>query len=244
MRTFVYLIVAVIMAFLLSLNVFRVFPLSEVSLFLTVIGLIYGLIAAFTINNSWERFSKIRDAIAEETSSLTNILVLLSQTGDASTFREYSVAVKRYCSEVVETEWNEYWAKTKVHEDFRKLFNILGKAAVRVKNSILFEQCFEELRQASTARSHQLVLAQTRISRMQWTLLLFLSLVLLISVVFLIIPIGFLSIFISTTMVISIFLILFVIYELDSMKFAENEVSNQPYMEIIAQVRGAKKNAI
>lgn len=238
MRIFISITVAVLISFLLSLNVFRFFPLDEMSLFLTVIGLIYGLIAAFTINNAWERFSKIRDAVSEETSSLLNLYTFFKKISDKPSLKKLSDVMVKYCEGVIKTEWSDYWSKEDVHKKFEELFDIVVDLKdIKPRNSILYEQCFDELREASTSRTQQLVLAQTKLSKIQWVLLLFLSMILIVSVTLLSMPIVFLSIFISAAMIDSVFLILIVIYELDSMSINDQEVYVEPYKKIINKIK-------
>ena len=50
--------------------------LENWELFLTVIGLTFGLIAAFKINQVTKKFSGVINGIAEETSSLYNLVFL------------------------------------------------------------------------------------------------------------------------------------------------------------------------
>lgn len=235
MKVYFYLVLAIIFSFLVSMNIYRIFPVNETSLFITVIGLIYGLIAAFTINNSWERFSKIRDAISEETSAITNIAHILKQIGDKKILKNFYLEVIAYCKEVIEIEWYDYWSKEETHEKFNVIFEILGQIkSNNERDLVLLDSCYEELRDAARARTEQLVLSQSKLSKLQWILIIFLSLVLSISIIFLSLPGGIAAIFISGTMISSIVLIFFVIYELNNMKFSEQEVSISPYLKIIA----------
>lgn len=236
-RAYSYMILAVIIAFLLSLNTIKVFSLEELSLFLTVIGLIYGLIAAFTIDNAWERFSKIRDAIAEETYALTSVYIYAKQLSDRQAFRWLRNKILSYCKDVPEIEWHEYWKSDKTHKKFRDIISIASRAKFKVeKDSNLFDEITTDLEDASRARASQLVLAQTRISKVQWTLNIFLSGILVTGLVLLNMPSRLLSIFVIATMVAAIIMILLVIYELDSMKYAEEEVSNEPYREVVKYI--------
>ena len=118
MKAVNYMALALIVAFMLSFNVFRIFSLEEMSLFLTVIGLIYGLIAAFTITNAWERFSKIRDAIAEETDALVDIYFYTKQLSDKTSFHKIRQGILEYCKEVPTVSWEEYWSSTSTHKKF------------------------------------------------------------------------------------------------------------------------------
>ncbi|MFH1211762.1 MAG: hypothetical protein V1659_02415 [Candidatus Woesearchaeota archaeon] len=233
MRTYTYMVVAILIAFLLSFNTVKVFSLEEVSLFLTVIGLIYGLIAAFTINNAWERFSKIRDAIAEETSSLMVLYFIAKHLSDKANVKRLKDRLVEYCREVPELQWHEYWKSEKTHSKFRELFGIVCSLKTKTsKDANLYISIMEELRDADAARTQQLVLAQTRISKSQWFLNIFLSAILTLGVSFMQIPNYGLSIFIVTSMIACVIMLILVIYELDSMKAAENEVSEEPYRRV------------
>lgn len=234
MKAYFYLIIAIVISFVISLNNFKIFSIDEVSIFLTVVGLIYGLMAAFTISNSWEKFSKIRDAVSEEVASLEAVYIYSKSLSDKISFKKIKEEILGYCKEVPEVEWREYWGSKNTHNKFRNLMNAVVNIKLKTKkDEALFEEISEELRDASSSRNTQLVLSQTKISRMQWTLNLFLSAILIIGLLFLSIPNYFLSIFIVSSMVASVIMILFVIYELDSLKISEAEVSIAPYEELV-----------
>ena len=237
MKTYLFMVLSVLFAFLLSLNTIKVFSLDEISFFITVIGLIYGLIAAFTINNSWERFSKIRDAISQEMNSLTTAYIYAKQLSDRRAVALLQRTIIAYCDDVPQVDWGKYWKSERTHALFRSLITIVAEMKLKsTKDVELFDEVSEELRNASTARNTQLILAQTKISITQWTLNIFLSLILVIGLVFLSIPNYALSLFIVTSMVAAVCLILVVIYELDSMRFAEREISCEPYAGVIRVV--------
>jgi len=234
MRSYAYISIIVILAFLLSLNTTKFFDFQETSLFLTVIGLIYGLISAFTINNAWERFSKIRDQIANETNSLIAAYLYSKHVSDKLTFNKLKTKIIEYCKEIPKIEWHNYWHSKKTHKKFRDIIEIISDMKLKnIKDIELFDEISEELRSASQARTSQLVLSRTRVSKMQWILNIFLSLILIIGLVFLQLPNYPLSIFIISTMIISILMILYVIYQMDSLKIGEEEVSTEPYNEVV-----------
>ena len=237
MKTFGYIVIAVLVSFVLAMNVFRVFPLNETSMFITVVGLIYGLMAAFTINNVWERFSKIRDAIAEEVSSLLHIQFMLTSFADKKTVKAFSDQLVKYCNLILVTDWKVYWVAQNVHNNFFELYKILGGIKTKDdKESALYSACLAEMNQSSTARTHQLVLAQSKLSTLQWGLIGVLSLILTISVVFLALPKGLLSFFITAATAFSIALILLVIYEFNALEIDKQEISNEPYRDLIRKL--------
>ncbi|MBI4245204.1 MAG: DUF4239 domain-containing protein [Planctomycetes bacterium] len=213
------------------------------SLFLTVIGLIYGLISAFTINNAWERFSKIRDGVAEELSSLTTSYILTKRFSDKRVLSKIKAALISYCEEAPKIEWHEYWKSESTHKKFRNIMEIIADAKIRnEKDSVLFDQVTDEISNATKARSQQLVLAQTRVTKMQWVLNIFLSGVLITGLLLLNIPDYNLAIFVTTTMIASVLLILMVIYQVDRMKIAEQEVSIEPYRQIIKLIKSESRS--
>ncbi|MFH1307960.1 MAG: DUF4239 domain-containing protein [archaeon] len=234
MKSRYYLLIIILISFLISLNTFKIFSIDETSIFLTVIGLIYGLIAAFSISNAWEKFSKIRDAVAVETNSLESLYIYSKYLSDRSSFRKIKLKILDYCKEVPNIEWNQYWLSEKTHTKFRELVNLV--AAIKINNEKdkeIFDEVSEELREAAAARNSQLVLSQTKIPKMQWILNIFLSVILVIGLIFLSIPNYYLSIFIVASMIASVLLILFVIYDLDSLRTAEEEVSIAPYNKLV-----------
>ena len=234
MKSIYYLILIVGFSFLISLNTYRFFSIGEMSIFLTVIGLIYGLIAAFSISNSWERFSRIRDAISEETASLKTIYIYSKYLTDKLAFSGIRKKILAYCSEVPKIEWKEYFDSQKTHQKFEDLIHLVAGIKIKdEKDTELFGAICEELRYASSSRNLQLIISQTKISKTQWLLNIFLSLILIIGLAFLSIPNYSLSIFVVASMISSIIFILIVIYEMDSLKIADTEVYISPYIEVV-----------
>jgi hypothetical protein len=240
-KNYAYMTLAVLFAFLLSFNSLNVFSLDEMSFFITVVGLIYGLIAAFTINNAWERFSKIRDAVGQEMNGLSTMYLYAKELSDKKSFERLQSAIIAYCDRVPQIDWSKYWKNEQTHEMFRQIIVIVSQMKIKsVKDTELFDEVSEELRSASIARNTQLILAQTKLSAMQWVLNAFLSLILIAGLVLLSLPNYMLAMFITTSMVSAIIMILLVIYELDSMGFAERDVSCEPYARVIRIVSDGK----
>ena len=226
------MLIAAIIAFLLSFNNFRILSIDEMSVFLTVVGLIYGIMAAFAISNAWERFSKIRDAVAEETNAIMTMYIYAKNMSDKASIKKLRQKAIDYCKEVPKVDWSNYWNSEKTHQKFRDMIEIVTKMKLKgVKDVELFDDVNEELRTASTARNIQLILSRTRLSKFQWALNLFLSIILIIGLTFLNVPDYITAIASSTLMTIAIIFILFVIYELDTLRTSDNEVSIDPWIK-------------
>lgn len=234
MKSYLYMALAIFVSFFLSLNTVKLVSLDEMGLFLTVIGIIYGLMAAFTISNAWERFSAIRDAVSEETYALTSAYIYSQEFSDKAGFVKLKAKLLEYCEEVPKVSWKSYWHSEKTHQKFRDIIKIVARMKLKnIKDEHLFDEITTDLEDAARARSRQLVFSHTRISSIQWILNIVLSLFLVAGLVFTSLPDYKLSVFIVFSMISSVLMILVVMYELDTMKVYEEEVSNEPYWQII-----------
>lgn len=134
-----------------------------------------------------------------------------------------------------------YWASKNTHQKFNELVHAVADITIRTKkDEVLFEAISEELRDAASARNLQLVLSQTKISNTQWVLNIFLSVILIIGLIFLSIQNYLLSIFIVASMIASVLMILLVIYQLDSLSVSYEEVSVAPYKKVMTLINEDK----
>jgi len=234
MKSIYYLVLVMALSFLISMNTFRVFSIEDMSFFLTIIGLTYGLVAAFSIDNSWEKFSKIRDAISQETASLKAIYLYSKYLSDKAISNNIKKKILAYCVEVPKVEWEEYHGNRKTHQKFEDLIDLVAMIIIKdTRDSELFGVISEELRYAISSRSSQLVLSQTKISTTQWTLNIFLSAILILGLTCLSLPHYLLATFMVASMISSIIFILIVIHEMDSLKTSDKEVYIEPYKDIV-----------
>jgi len=215
--------------------------MDEVGLFITVLGLIYGLIAAFTINTVWIRFDSIRNEISEEVSSLEQIWVYCKNLGNKNFLKKVSLLISDYCKEVPIVEWVDYWDSEKTHTKFRDIVSFI--LTFKPKNegeSVLFDQITDEIDSASKARGKQLLLSKLKLTKSQWFLNIFLSVVLIFLLAFVSIPKYTVSIIIVTVMISATLIILFIMYQFDSMKILEDEVSIEPYTRLVELIKKEK----
>jgi hypothetical protein len=239
--SYIILVVVIIATFLISLNFDGLFTLEEMGLYLTVTGLIYGLIAAFSVSNVWEKFSAIRATIGEEIGSLINLHEMSRHFSDKTLPKKLGKLISSYCDFIVSTPWSEYHLKQLKHPAFQNLFNFLGEIKTKDKkdNPVLFQNLIGEIQNISAARTHQLTLASHGISKLRWFLLLFLSASVIIGLLLTITPSGpTVSAFANTVMTAVILLILVVIYDLDMLQFEVEIISNKPYREVKKYVKG------
>jgi len=218
------------------------YPIEDVSLYLTVTGLIYGLLAAFAISVSWDRYSRIVENLHEEISSEVNIHLLLKHVSDKKTALKMNEQLLNYISSVTEIPWNKYFEAENVHRKFNKLFDIFGRMGIKdEKDAQLFDDIGDELKEAAKARNQQIVLSSTPLSASIWSLLLLLSGAVVVGVYLVAFSSSVLGIFTKIMMSGFSFAILVVLHQIDSMRLAEDRVEVIPNERIVQMIRKALK---
>jgi hypothetical protein len=205
------------------------FAIEDVSLYLTVTGLIYGLFAAFAIGVSWDRYSKVVENLHDEISSETNMHLLLKHISDRKIALKMDEQILNYLSNIMEIPWNKYFESENVHKKFRKMFDIFGRMELKTeKDSELFDDIGDELESASKARNQQIVLSSTPLSASIWSLLLLLSGAVVVGVYLVAFSSPILGMFTKIIMSLSSFAILLVLHQIDSLQLAEEKVDALP----------------
>ena len=239
-KVYLMFIASVVVIFLISVFFRGAFTIEEMSFYLTVTGLIYGLMAAFTISNVWEKYSEIRSSIAEEISSLQSAYELFRHFKDKTLLIKFGKVVSDYCNYIHGTFWKDYNIKNHLsNPKFLALFDFIGEVKPKHKqyDSALWEKFLEEIQDVSTARTKQLTLASHGVSRLRWGLLVFLSVSVIGGMLLTVSQSGVnVAAFINTVMGAAILLILVVIFELDMLEFNIEVISNVPYRRVAEHV--------
>lgn len=218
--------------FVLAKSIPGTFAITETSLFLTVVGLIYGLFAAFTITNVWGKFAEIRDRVGEETAGLVNVFLLSKSFSNKKITGLFYEKIRNYCNHVARLKWEEY-LNDEPQKKFNEIFEILNTMKFESgKDSSVYSSVSNEIIRSSVAREHELILISNPLSISRWALLMFLSSIFLIGLYFTTFSMD-LAVFIKTTMSAAMVLILFVIYDVDKLKYKFKEVSVEPYYNVI-----------
>jgi hypothetical protein len=238
MKTQFLVITAVVVAGLLALNPIKILSLEDASLFFTVIGVTYGVMSAFAINDVDKALDELRDSFGQEVSSLKAIYLLSKRLSDKVIFKKICSGIIEYCKETIALDLSAYGKGTKAHRKFHYLLGLLSSIKIKgARDNAIFSSIIEETRTALTARDMQITLANDRLPRMQWVLEIFLSLILIIILTTVSTPGGYIYMFVIAMMMFAILLTLVAIYELDSMRDFEDEISNAPYRNLIALIK-------
>jgi hypothetical protein len=87
-----------------SQNSFLV-DVGSISAYVTAVGTLYGILAAFTIVVVWTQFNETTSAIAEETTDLGDLYRYVSYLDDPTAMDQFRAAITDYSETVAADEW-------------------------------------------------------------------------------------------------------------------------------------------
>ncbi len=237
MKTGFLIIIAILVSAILALNPFKFLSFNDASLFFTVIGVTYGVMSAFAINDTDKALDQLRDAFGKEVNSLKSIYLLSKSLSDNVAFKKICSSIVEYCKETIDLDLAAYGQGTKAHIKFHSLLSLISGIKIRgTRDRALFASILEDTKITSMSRDEQIILARDRLPKMQWILELFLSFILIGILTVVSVPQTIVSVAVVFFIMVAILFTLIVIYELDSMKDFEDEISNEPYRKLIAIV--------
>ena len=233
-----YVTVVVVLSLAAAFLFPGLFPLEDVTLYLTVAGLIYGLFAAFAIGVSWDRYSRIVEYLHEEVGALINIHELVKHITDRKSAHAINKQMLDYLTHVTSVQWKDYFDSEESHKKFRKLFALFGNINMKgEKDAQLFDDVGDDLKDASRVREQQLVLSNTPLSPNIWALLLLLSGSVVVGVFTVEFTNTILGVFTKFIMSLSSFVILFVIHQIDALELAAKEIEEEPIKKLIKLIK-------
>lgn len=145
------------------------------------IGLLYGILAVFSVFVIWEKFNELIVALNEETSSLLDVLFLARQLRDKSVTGLLTKKVYSYAAAVKHALWTgKPEEDSKVESTFEDMFSFLQKVEIKgEKDSLIVDHVADELREVSSARATRRALLEQKVTPIQWFILIFLPVCLL-----------------------------------------------------------------
>ena len=203
-----------------------------------VIGIIYALVAVFAIAHVWTNFNSLTDKITKEISHLRNIRVIGEQI--SSKFSSgLSKLVNSYIESNIGTFWGRLESQSSKNKKFSGILGYISKLKPRSgKELSIFNRILEELRMASEARPNIRNFSIYKTPGLVWILLVFLSVVFILSIALMSFNNIMLSIFVVLSICISVGLVMVLIYNLD-MPFQRGfwMVTPKKYIDPIAFVQ-------
>lgn len=182
-----YVLVGVVISTGFGLSFFRPrFELTPadvtwLSIFIQVIGIIFGLFAAFMIVNAWNGYNSLEDSLRKETLSLRNIYILSLELKDESTvFEHLRTTLLDYTTSILNAYWKESTKIVETNLKFIQVYKTLERFnPTTEKAHTIFNNINEEMRVASTHRSNVLSLIIARTPKVLWIFIIVLSFILI-----------------------------------------------------------------
>ncbi len=233
-------VIIIIIGVVLAFNPFKMFASADATSLFAVVGIIYGVIAAFFITAASDRLDNMRRGISEEVNSLIALSIVARRISDKNFFtKKLLPAISFFCKEVIAL--GSHWDDERVYIALRKLTNAVADAPLKTaKDSSLFDSLESEARVLSSARQMQKLLLESRTSISEWILIVFFSAFLL----FLVNAVGLSTVYLATILPsigtnIAILLIPLVLYKIDFLDINEEKISKKPY-ELVLDIVNSK----
>jgi hypothetical protein len=217
-----YLLVGLVISTGFGLSFFRPhFELSPadvtwLSIFIQVVGIIFGLFAAFMIVNAWNGYNSLEDSLRKETLSLRNIYLLSLELKEESTvFESLRKSLLEYTASILNAYWRESTKISETNLKFIEVYKTLENFnPTTEKNHTIFSNINEEVRVASTHRSNVLSLIAARTPKVLWTFIIALSFILIVSFMIVNFDNQWIATLVITMVSIAVAFVIVVIYDI------------------------------
>lgn len=231
-----YLITIVIVGSFLS--VFAV-PIQEqvtegVNAILGMVGLLFAILVGFFITDLWSRFQRIRENVAAEVSGLQTYYLFVQVLGKFPQHKEWAKRqqelIDNYVRKFFYVEWSDYG---KIDPHFNEIIKSLGdiKELETNKEVETYTNFLPLLNEVTTAREKLFMYGKDKLSKMEWMVVLFLSVIIIFSIFTIRTP-DLSSLFLSGTLISTVLILLLILRDLNDLSFGEEMVSFEPYETI------------
>jgi len=231
-----YLIVIVIAASFLS--VFLLPTKAEISeginTILGIVGLLFAILVGFFITDLWSRFQKMRENVAVEVSGLQTYYLFVQILGKFLRHKKWAEGqqelIDKYIREFFYVEWSDYG---KIDSYFNEIIKSLkGIKELKTNKEVeTYTNFLPLLNEITTAREKLFMYGKDKLNKMEWIVVLFLSVILVFSI-FTIRTSDLSSLFLSGTLISTVIILLLIIRDLNDLSFGEEMVSFEPYETI------------
>jgi len=224
-------------------------PNETINTILGVVGLLFAIIVGFFVNDLWSRYQIIRGNVAVEVSGLQThflfVKIYSHLTKDKKWMEKQRDLIDVYVQKFFEVEWHDY-GETDSH--FSAIIESLkdAKEAKSNNETETYTNMLPLLNDVTTAREKLFMYGKDKLSKLEWSVVYFLGVILLFSVLY--INTGELSsVFLVGTLSSAIAILISILHDLNDMSYGEENVSFEPYetiFDVIEKPRFYRKRDI
>ena len=192
---------------------------GAVGAYVTAIGTLYGILAAFTIYVVWTQFNDAQTAAETETNELLDLCRFAIYLRDPSVLDRLRNAIKAYCISVVRVEWPAMSSRTntdQASDEFEDVFQAVH--SVRFddeRDAPAWEKMIAKFEAVSDARTRRLMLAVSGVPRLLRILIYLVSLALIVGFFVLAIANDMVAVVLTVATTAIVFLVIEVVEDLD-----------------------------
>lgn len=213
-------VVFLVLTFLVPLYTLKI----DVGTFLTIFSLIFTILVGFFIAAATSNYLRLQSLVSQEDAGLISIFNLCKII-QPSKLEQVTKAIDEYAVASLNYKIEDYVDRTE--QEFNYLTEVVsGIDPHNEKGLALIQTLHEELNQTLELRQESVLASRTIVSRDHWIILILLAFA--VDVLLFTLRSGdILSDFLVTIMMTATFLILILIYEVDTNRFLEEKISYQ-----------------
>lgn len=228
-----YLIIIVIAVSFLAVFII---PTKEqfnqgINAILGTVGLLFAILVGFFITDLWSRFQRIRENVAVEVSGLQTYYLFVQILGKFPPHQGWAKKQQELIDEYVRKFFNVEWSN---YGEIDPYFNAIIKSLEDIgelqtnKEVETYTNFLPLLNEVTTAREKLFMYGKDKLNKMEWIVVLFLSVILVFSIFAIRMP-NLISLFLSGTLISTVAILLLIIRDLNDLSFGEDIVSFEPY---------------
>lgn len=239
------ILLTVIVCFTASMLFPGIGPNPVIDTLLVFIGILFGIIVGFFISDLYSRFQSIKENAAIDASGLATYFsfakLLVNKKQNAKWLEKQKEIIERYVKKFMPVPWEDYDV---TEPEFTELQESLKDVEYKTdKENETYSNMLAVVSQISDAREKLVMEGKDHLTTGEWTVILFLGGLLLISL-FYVKTMDIISVLFTWLLSASIIIMFLVIRDLDNLKFGESAVSIEPYeraLDAIGRSRYYKK---
>lgn len=192
---------------------------SSVSGYLTVIGTLYSILAAFVIYAVWDQFSKCSDAVDSEANDLRDLIRYAGYFNDSLFEKKIKQAKDNYTESVLDDEWlslRQGRVSSETEKKFHAIYSVIKSVKFDdQKDPIAWQQLIKKYNDVSDARNTRITMSLQRIPVVLKSLLYLVSVAVITGFFLLGIENNFIAVLITAFTTIVVIFVIEVVEDLD-----------------------------
>ena len=217
--------------------------------FFTVFGVIYAIVAGFLLITVLSRYSSLSQTIEDELNAVESIrdFLVYFELNQYDTVRAMHASLLRYVRTVATTEWQEMAdpsirTNSDTSEELYEIMRCAGRFRVtEERDSSVLSAVITSISDLAKLRTRRIALANERLPYRLRVLLLFMSVSVAAAFLFVGIRSPFAHIFMTSTLSVSVYLLYWIIEDLDHPFYGVWNVDRTPMDDLIKRFESESK---